>query len=551
MSILDARTELIGTTGLPEQLLARAADVVLLLDVSTGRAVQRWYDPATSKLDLPDELRPRQVVSWIHADDLPGVLEAYASVVHDGGTCATFAHIHPDLAMPADSVMLISLSDVRDIHRDGMLVQVWVIHSDSVVSPDLDASTSLSSLAAAAPIGLQVLSASGRVSFENDRFTDLAVDADDTIQPYIRRSMESGVACTDELVVGERSLLLRVVPTLDDEGRVTLAVASLEDVTRVHDAERRRAQAEEQFDALFHSSPVATALVALDGSLVRANESFAIVTGYPVEQLLQLRFQDITHPDDLEVDEALLAEVLDGTRPNYQMDKRYIHASGHDVWVELTVAPVRGADGAIRNLIAHVEDITSRRTIAELEGADEDLAYWATHDHLTALPNRRYLEHHLDIALRSRTGARRSSDRPVVLFIDLDDFKPVNDSHGHLVGDEVLRSIARRLRNACRDDAVVTRYGGDEFVVVARRLRSVAEVPLLIERIQAAVRGPVSTTVPSVRVGASIGVAIARSGDSASTLLERADRAVYGAKRAGKNTVHVDAASVSSALAEA
>ena len=551
MSILDAPAGLTRPAGLSEQLLARSADVVLLLDVSSGRAVQRWYDRTTSKLDLPDELRQRQLVSWIHADDLPGVLEAYASVVHDGGNCATFARIHPDLSMPSDSAMLVSFSDVRGIHPDGLLVQVWIVNGGSVVSPDLDASTSLSSLAAAAPIGLRVVSASGRVSFENDRFAELAVDADDTIQPYIQRTIEAGVECTEELMVRDRSLLLRVVPTLDGQRRVTLTVASLEDVTPVHEAEQRRVQAEEQFDTLFHSSPVATALVALDGSLVRANESFAIVTGYSVDQLLRLRFQDITHPDDLEIDESLLAEVLDGSRPNYQMDKRYIHASGHDVWVELTVAPVRGADGVIRNLIAHVVDITSRRTIAELDGDSENMAYWATHDHLTALPNRRYLEHHLDNTLRSRSGTRRANDRPVVLFIDLDDFKPVNDDHGHLVGDEVLRSIARRLRNACRDDAVVTRYGGDEFVVVARRLRSVAEVPVLVERIQSAVRGPVSTTVPSVRVGASIGVAIARAEDSASSLLERADRAVYGAKRAGKNTVRLDSASDPAASVDA
>ena len=305
---------------------------------------------------------------------------------------------------------------------------------------------------------------------------------------------------------------------------------------RVRDAEIGRAFAEEQFDALFMSSPLAAALVALDGTLVRANESFAIVTGYDRDVLEGKTFQEITHPDDVSADQDLVAEVVAGVRQHYQMEKRYIHAQGHEVWVDLTVAPVRGSDGVVRNFVAHVEDISTRRSLIDLDGDLEHLTYWATHDHPTGLPNRRALEHHLETALR-RT--RRETDRPVVLFLDLDDFKPINDRHGHAIGDEVLRSIARRLRNACREDALVARYGGDEFVVVSRRAWNVMDVPVLADRVYGAVTAPID--LPAVderlRVGVSIGIAVAHEGDTASALLARADEAGYRAKRAGKGQI--------------
>ena len=124
-------------------------------------------------------------------------------------------------------------------------------------------------------------------------------------------------------------------------------------------------------------------------------------------------------------------------------------------------------------------------------------------------------------------------------FLDLDDFKPVNDRHGHAVGDEVLRTVARRLRNSCRDDALVARYGGDEFVVVSRRLRTVADLPLITDRVTAATRGPIEVAGVDepIRVGVSVGIAVAHEGDTPGDVLARADEAAYRAKRAGKGQV--------------
>lgn len=526
-------------TVLADRLLTRTADAVFVLDDRTGRAAERWYDRTSSKLDLPEEPGSQVMVTWVHPDDLPEVLESYSSVVHGADSSTTFARIDPARGMDPGTTMLLVFRRIDDLWAHGVLVQVWIVTSDSAVSPNADAATSLSSLAAAAPIGLQVISAAGRVSFENQRFTELASDAREPIATLVDMGLQTGATLAEDVATaGGRSLRLRVVPTLDDHERPVMAVASLEDVTREREAEEGRALAEQQFEALFQSSPIATALVSLDGSFARANEAFGIVTGYEVDQLVGMRFQEITHPDDVDADLDLLAELLSGARSSYQMEKRYRHAGGHDVWVDLTVAPVRDSDGAVQHLIAHVEDITARRSLLEQEDSSEVLEYWATHDHLTALPNRRYLERELTVALAT---CRRRSDRPLVVFMDLDDFKPVNDRLGHQAGDEVLRTTARRLRSASRHGDTVARYGGDEFVVVASGLRNPAELALVVDRIHSAIQAPIDIDGTTVRIGASLGIAVGREDDSVAELLGRADAAAYRAKARGKNAVEVDA----------
>ena len=237
-------------------------------------------------------------------------------------------------------------------------------------------------------------------------------------------------------------------------------------------------------------------------------------------------------PDDVPLDEAMIAELMAGQRSSYQLEKRYRHASGHEIWVELTVAGVRGPDGSLRHLVSHVDDITRRKTSLGEAGTRDDLAHWATHDHLTGHANRRYLENFLDTSFGVR---RRADDRFAVLFLDLDDFKPVNDEHGHHIGDEVLRTIARRLRNTCRHDTLVARYGGDEFVVVTQGLRTAHELSLLVERILSAIRTPIEGLAPAtIRVGASVGVATARDDEDPAAVIRRADAASYRAKKRTK-----------------
>ncbi len=517
--------------GLLDQLLARAADVTLLIDASNGNAVRRWYDPDHSRLHLPTTPAAR-VIDWVHPDDIPSLVDVLASVARDGGSRNTVVRIKPEDEGEPERSLLVSVHDVSESIATGLLIQAWLIDFDRTRQDGLD-STAFSSLAEAAPIGLQMRSANLNVSFENERFTALAESARAVIDEHILAGTNGTTELIEDLEVGGRWLRIHVVPTVDDQDRLVFAVASLEDVTSLRVAEAGRVAAEGLFRAVFDGSPAATAIVDLDGRFTQVNEALAMILGYAADALVGRTFAEITHPDDLAVDMELLGEVLAGTRSGYQMEKRYIHRSGHDVWAELSVATVRDAAGEISYFVSTIEDITSRKAVLGKADSNGDLAYWAAHDHLTGLPNRRFLDNYLSSTFGPR---RRASDRLVVLFLDLDDFKPINDQYGHQIGDEVLRTIARRLRNTSREDEVVARYGGDEFVVVTRTLRTAHDVSLLVERILSAVRTPITNLTPApVAVGASVGIGVAADGDDPADVLRRADAASYRAKREGKN----------------
>lgn len=513
-----------------DRLLASGADATLLVDKVTGTTIRRWYDPERSRLDLPDEAADR-VIDWIHPDDLADVLETLARTAHEGVTRSTVARVQ----IGDDGVersLLISVHDVHEEVDDGLLLQVWLVDIGHDRQADRDSGAVMSSLAAAAPVGLQVRSGNATVSFENERFTRLAAPLRDQIDAHIEAALLQDVETVHDIDGGDQALRLRIVPTVDDAGRLMLAVAALEDVTSLRAAEADRDASRELFRAVFEGSPVATAIVALDGSFLQVNESFTVICGYERDELIGRNFAEITHRDDLAIDQALLGEVLDGVRRGYSMEKRYIHSAGHEVWVELTVAPVRAADGEISHLVAHVEDITTRKAVLGMHDSSDDIAHWVTHDHLTGLPNRRFLDRYLATTLRP---GRRADDHLAILFVDLDDFKPVNDEYGHQVGDEVLQTVARRLRSACRADELVARFGGDEFVVVTRRACTATEASFLADRISSAIRSPITGLADDViRVGASVGVGIARKGDEPGEVLQRADAESYRAKAARK-----------------
>ena len=168
--------------------------------------------------------------------------------------------------------------------------------------------------------------------------------------------------------------------------------------------------------------------------------------------------------------------------------------------------------------------------------AQEALIKSAQTDALTGLPNRPLL---LELIASSLRSAWRSSKQPTVLFIDVDRFKNINDSLGHSTGDDVLTSIAARLKNAVPDRAIVGRISGDEFVILDPGIQSVAEAMALADRILAGFKEPLSVDQGDVFVSASIGVAISASGQltSADDLLRNADTAMYRAKDAGRNCV--------------
>lgn len=187
-----------------------------------------------------------------------------------------------------------------------------------------------------------------------------------------------------------------------------------------------------------------------------------------------------------------------------------------------------------------LEQRVAERT-EELAAANQRLQALALQDPLTGIANRNALQQHLEMALRR---SLRSSEPLAVMLIDLDGFKPINDQHGHALGDQVLAQVAQRLQSCARDCDLPARLGGDEFVLVCESLASEEAAREVAERILSQIGQPIAIPQGEVRVGASIGIALSRGEDSPTQLIRQADMAMYQAKAEGRNRVRIDLATV-------
>src|SRR5262249_23357419 len=231
------------------------------------------------------------------------------------------------------------------------------------------------------------------------------------------------------------------------------AATAIADATARLESETRRREAERRWQLTFEHSPVGTAIIDADGQFVQFNDALVDMLSYDSAELGRFTFADITHPADADLDLQLLAELLEGDRDSYEIEKRYLHKDGHVVWGLLHVGIIRAEDGTMQSVVGQVNDISARKL------AEAQIAHRATHDSLTDLPNRLRLEEVLDACI--------ASGRPAgALCCGIDRFKTVNDSLGHDAGDELIRAVATRLRDGLPSGITIGRVGGDEFVVV-------------------------------------------------------------------------------------
>ena len=204
--------------------------------------------------------------------------------------------------------------------------------------------------------------------------------------------------------------------------------------------------------------------------------------------------------------------------------------AGELVWEMASISPIRDDQGAITHFVGIKEDIT------ELRRLQEQVEYMARHDQLTGLPNRFLFQDRLDQALVQ--GKRRKTCF-ALLYLDLDDFKVVNDSFGHEAGDTLLSVVGQRLLRCVRESDTVARMGGDEFTVLLPDIEGLASVQRVADLIVEALSQPIPVLPgQNTRIGVSIGIALyPQDGQDASLLLARADKALYQAKRQGNQAL--------------
>lgn len=284
---------------------------------------------------------------------------------------------------------------------------------------------------------------------------------------------------------------------------------------------------EERFRSAFDHAPIGMALVAPDGGWLQVNQCLCDIIGYSEEEIRRMNFQAITHPADLGDFLAHLKEVLEGRTLTHQMEKRYFHKLGHEVWVLVGVSLIRDSESKCLHLIFQIQDITDRKR------AEQQLVHDAFHDALTGLPNRAWFMEQLEISLDK---FRCQKDRLfAVLFLDLDRFKLINDSIGHMVGDHLLIGIANRLRHCLRPGDKVARLGGDEFTILLDGIRSAAEAIEVADRIQKHLSQPFSLGGYETFTTVSIGIALSDPDyEFPEDFLRNADTAMYQAKSLGK-----------------
>jgi diguanylate cyclase (GGDEF)-like protein/PAS domain S-box-containing protein len=279
---------------------------------------------------------------------------------------------------------------------------------------------------------------------------------------------------------------------------------------------RRLGEQETRFRSLIAHSSDLTVITDRQGRMTFTSPAVTRMLGYAPEELLGSALRDLLHPQDT------AAATAGGS-----WQGRVRHKDGSWRWLDV-VATDRHDDPSVRGLISNARDITEARAF------QERLHFEATHDALTGLANRTLFHRRIaDAAAQPGAGALAG-----VLAVDLDDFKIINDTLGHHVGDRVLATAAERLRGCVRADSdTVARLGGDEFAVILTGT-SAAEAAATAERIVAALTEPVTVEGHVLVVRASVGVATG-PGAQARTLLRAADAAMYEAKRSGKGTMAV------------
>ncbi len=514
-------------------------DLALVLDEEGTIVWQRRSETRRPDAGAEDVVG-LNVVERMHPEDLPRVLDALARLLttdEDEVTvrCRTFDGTDPTLVYEAE----VRGYDLREHPGvEGVLV-VASVH-DQRHAPRSDAATADFSLAEASPLGLAVVSAQDEVPFANALFrARVGAGPDGAVALGALPGLDQVVATARADGDAQRSVFhdgaaLRLTGRrIDGPGRDV--VVSIDDITGEVEAVAARARSEQTFRATFDHTPAGIALVDTDGTFVEVNAAWTTITGYRSSDLVGRSFAEITYPEDLAADEALVAEALRGERDTYRMEKRYLHRDGGTIWVDLRVAAVRAPTGEVEHFVSQILDITAAKRAAEdMRVREAELTHQATHDHLTGLPNRALLEEHLRVAIdRVADGGAPAA----VLLMDLDGFKPVNDTYGHPRGDLVLQELAGRLSAACRRGDTVGRLGGDEFVAVVDPAPDGDDGRSLARRLLGVVAAPlVAMPDGAPALSASIGLTAARADDTVESLLARADEATYEAKRRGGAT---------------
>jgi diguanylate cyclase (GGDEF)-like protein/PAS domain S-box-containing protein len=324
---------------------------------------------------------------------------------------------------------------------------------------------------------------------------------------------------------GEEVWVLETVTLVRDDGGEPLHfLCQCIDITGRKAAEERQRESERRFKFLANGLPVGLMRADELGYIREANPALAEIIG---RDPIGINASDVMHPDDRD---RVALTYIDATSKgsDWQIEFRIIRPDGELRWMRANGRIHADKDGAFVAAMSIWTDVT------ELKAAEDVLRDQATTDSLTRLPNRVIFYDRLNHAI-ARSG--RLHGGVAVLFVDLDNFKPVNDEWGHAAGDLLLQQVGERLMHCVRDGDTVARIGGDEFVVLAESVLALEVAQVIGERIVGALSEPFDLPFGRANIGASVGLAISDDSSTPQSLVRAADVAVYRAKAEGGNQI--------------
>jgi diguanylate cyclase (GGDEF)-like protein/PAS domain S-box-containing protein len=492
-----------------------------------------------------------------HPDDMDELSSFLEAVMKDGSgfTDALSCTRKSGETIPAEY----SASRIRDGDRNRVMIIVRDISESRDSERALKASEQqLRLIADNVSAMLCYVDAKLRFTFVNRRYAEffgqsadkfpgmrlsevIGADIYQSIQPYLERVFRGETVNFEQQrrsAAGELGWIdLKLVPDVGADGVVRGYYGLLSDISERRAAEETLRESEARYQGLYDDAPDMYFIITADGTIRSVNQFGAEYLGFDKEELIGSSVLDLVHPDDRQRIEARLGQIFDDGTQESELEFRKLRKDGASLWVHERIryfGEKAGTDAELRLVC---------RDISQAHALSEELSFQATHDPLTGLINRRELENRLERVLHT---AQTMSVEHALCYLDLDQFKIINDTCGHIAGDELLRQLGDLLPSKVRKRDTLARLGGDEFAVLMEHCP--------IDQAQRVADG-LRSTVEEFRfawedktfnIGVSIGlVPINADSRSVGDVLGAADTACYMAKHQGRNRTYLyDSSSV-------
>jgi diguanylate cyclase (GGDEF)-like protein/PAS domain S-box-containing protein len=538
------RKELLASEEKYRLLAENGADVVVLLDVNF---TYQWVSPSSEDLIgwCPHEMVGRSARDFVHPDDFDLVVNVHRDFSEAHFSTATVRFRHPEgtytwlSARGRDvydqtGLLQSRIIALRDVNAQ-VIAERTLVESESrlriILDNQSDVTAQVNTEAIIEWISPSVFALSGWRPEEvtGQPISDFVVTDDLHAFEKVVANVLAGNSDSYEARIrtssgDERWVEARAEPLFDESGATVGSIINIRDVHGEHLVRAQLSLSEERFRRTIEFAPIAMAVVDLDRHVLEVNPALCAMLGRTEDWLLSRRIPDILDADDDELDLHMRGEALAGRVDTASREKRLRRSDGSIVWVEHSIGLLRGPSGEPQSYVSTFVDVT------EAKSTQDKLHYQATHDTLTHLVNRRDLFHRAENLQKFTV---RTGDRVGFLYIDVDDFKQVNDTQGHHVGDLTLLVVAQRLSSAGRDDDVVSRVGGDEFVILLPALHDVNDARHVAQKILDTFNEPIEVEGITIPLHVSIGVALAEPGEAPGHTMQRADHALYDAKAEG------------------